>query len=29
MREAIKNYNFKSWSLVCDNWLEDILSFTG
>jgi glycosyltransferase involved in cell wall biosynthesis len=29
MREAIKNYNFKSWSLVCDNWLEDILALTG
>jgi glycosyltransferase involved in cell wall biosynthesis len=29
MREAIRGYNFKSWSLVCDTWLEDILSFTG
>jgi glycosyltransferase involved in cell wall biosynthesis len=27
MREAAKNYKFKSWALVCDSWLEDILSF--
>jgi hypothetical protein len=26
MREAIKNYNFKSWSGVCDSILEDLLS---
>jgi glycosyltransferase involved in cell wall biosynthesis len=29
MRTAIKNYNFKSWSRVCDTWLEDILTLTG
>lgn len=29
MRETIKNYNFKSWSRVCDAWLEDILTLTG
>jgi glycosyltransferase involved in cell wall biosynthesis len=28
MRETIKNYKFKSWSSVCDTWLEEILSFT-
>ena len=27
MREAVQNYKFKSWALVCDSWLEDILSF--
>jgi glycosyltransferase involved in cell wall biosynthesis len=29
MRETIKNYNFKSWSRVCDAWLEEILTLTG
>ncbi len=29
MREAIKNYNFKSWSKVCDQWLETVLELTG
>jgi glycosyltransferase involved in cell wall biosynthesis len=29
MQKAIKNYNFKSWSRVCDAWLEDILALTG
>jgi len=29
MREAVKSYNFKSWSSVCDNWLETVLSLTG
>ena len=29
MRETIKNYEFKSWSNVCDEWLEEILTFTG
>ena len=29
MRETIKNYNFKSWSRVCDGWLEEILTLTG
>lgn len=26
MREATKAYKFKSWALVCDNWLEDVLN---
>jgi hypothetical protein len=26
-REAIKNYPFKSWSRVCDGFLEDLLMF--
>ena len=25
MREAASNYKFKTWSSVCDNWLEDLL----
>lgn len=25
-RKAVSNYNFKSWSRVCDAWLEDILT---
>jgi len=29
MRETIKTYQFKSWSGVCDNWLEEILALTG
>lgn len=29
MREAIKNHNFKSWSRVCDGWLETVLALTG
>ncbi len=26
LRENIKTYSFKSWSQVCDGWLEDILN---
>jgi glycosyltransferase involved in cell wall biosynthesis len=26
MREAAKAYKFKSWAIVCDSWLEDVLS---
>jgi len=26
MREAVKNYKFKTWASVCDGWLEDVLS---
>jgi hypothetical protein len=29
MRNIIKTYKFKSWSSVCDTWLEEILNFTG
>lgn len=29
MKAAVKNYNFKSWSRVCDSWLEDVLALTG
>jgi glycosyltransferase involved in cell wall biosynthesis len=29
LRETIKNYRFKSWSGVCDEWLDKILGLTG
>jgi len=25
-RDAISNYNFKSWASTCDGWLEDVLT---
>ena len=27
-KEAVAKYNFKSWSRVCDEWLEDVLTAT-
>jgi len=29
MRQAAKSHNFKSWSKVCDEFLEDVLMLTG
>jgi len=26
MKQALQTYKFKTWSEVCDNWLEDVLS---
>jgi glycosyltransferase involved in cell wall biosynthesis len=26
-RKAVSKYTFKSWSTVCDSWLEDVLKF--
>lgn len=26
-RKAVSKYTFKSWSTVCDSWLEDVLTF--
>ena len=28
-QEAVRDYQFKSWATVCDNWLEDILTLVG
>ena len=28
-REAVRDYQFKSWATVCDGWLEDILTLAG
>ena len=28
-REAVQDYQFKSWATVCDGWLEDIITLAG
>jgi hypothetical protein len=26
LREGVKSYKFKTWTQICDSWLEDLLS---
>ena len=26
LREGVKSYKFKTWTQICDGWLEDLLS---